>query len=959
MTRFTITFLSLFTVAGRRLWNYRLLMLCLLAGLVAAVGLLASIPLYADAAHNRLLQGELTETGARRPPFAFLWRYVGAWHGDVAWDSYTPLDEYLTQQAAGVIGLPLEAQVRHVSTAKLRLFPAGEGVFTSDEPLLWASAGFISGLQDHIQLVEGRFPESQEDSAGALEVMVSRETAGQLGLQVGEEYVLFAAGQEGAQIPVRIAGVWQATDPADPFWFYQPEAFSEVLLTSEEAFVHQVVPALETPVATAVWYQVFDGSRVRPASVSALLEGVAVVEARVTALLNNATLDVSPVAALGDYGRAARLLTLTLTVFSLPVVGLVLYFISLVAGMVVSRGQGEIAVLRSRGATRWQILGVYALEGALIGGMGLVGGLLLGERLAQLMGRARTFLDPALLAGDNAGPLVTVLSPTALGYGLLGVALALLALLIPAFASAGYTIVTLRWQQARALLAPLWQRYFLDFFLLLPPLYGWYQLDRQGAIGLLDRGNDPFTNPLLFLVPALFCFALGLFLVRLFPWLMRGLAWLAAWLPGVTPLLVLRQLARSAVLYTGPLLLLTLTVSLATFTASMAVTLNDHLAEWVYYQVGADLNLAELGENTEESEQPALPGQEQFADDAASDEEEPRWLFLPVTDHLRVPGVKAAARVGDYSATANIGGRQQSGHLLGVDRADFTAVAYYRPDFAANESLGGLMNRLAVRRDHILVSRDFLDRHGLQVGDSLRLTVGAADEFADVEFTIAGALDLFPTQYPQEGPFFVANLDYIHEGLGGTFPYNVWLATDPTVPSDSIVDGVRELGLVVVTAADARATIAAEQNRPERQGLFGLLSVGFLAAAGLTVLGFLVYTVVSFRRRFIELGMLRAVGLSLGQMAVYLAGEQTLLILAGTGLGTALGVLVSALFIPYFQVGAGKTAQVPPFVVQIAWGQLETIYTLFALMFIVALMALVALLVRMKLFEAVKLGEAV
>jgi hypothetical protein len=94
---------SLLSLAARRLWNQRLLMLCLLLGLVAAVGLLSSIPLYADAAQNKLLQGELqsAEAGAgdevatARPPFSFLWRYIGAWNGNVAWDQYGPVDAYL------------------------------------------------------------------------------------------------------------------------------------------------------------------------------------------------------------------------------------------------------------------------------------------------------------------------------------------------------------------------------------------------------------------------------------------------------------------------------------------------------------------------------------------------------------------------------------------------------------------------------------------------------------------------------------------------------------------------------------------------------------------------------------------------------------------------------------------------------------------------------------------------
>jgi putative ABC transport system permease protein len=945
-------------------------MLCLLLGVVVAVGLLSSIPLFADAAQNKLLQGELTDTGTYREPFSFLWRYIGAWHGNVTWEQVGPVDAYLREQAPAIVDLPLANQVRHMATDKMRLFPTEDAAFIPDEPLLWASIGFITGLEEQIQLVEGSGWETGSDGAPGdpVEVLVSRSTAETLGLQVGERYTLFSTGQE--QIPVRIAGVWQAVDATDPIWFYQPESFDEVLLTSEGAFLDQIVaedapPALEAPVATAVWYQIYDGSRVRPATVSGLLENVAVVEARVTALLNNTTLDASPVPALESYGRSANVLTLVLTIFSLPVVGLVVYFVSLIAGMVVRRGQSEIAIMRSRGITRPKILNLYLLEGLLIGILGLGGGLLLGRWMAQLMSRTRTFLDPAILTGGlltgsalaGGEPLAIVFTPTSLAYALVGVVLMLLALLIPALIVSEHSIVTLRWEQARALLAPLWQRYFLDLFLLVLPLYGWYQLTKQGTIGLGSGENDPFSNPLLFLVPVLFCFALGLLFMRFFPLLMKGLTWLAAWLPGTTLLLMLRQLARSSALYVGPLLLLTLTVSLATFTASMAVTLDEHLWDQVYYKVGADLNLAELGESTEETEETTLVGQEEDADEA--DEDEPLWLFLPVSEHLDVSGVEAAARVGDYSATANIGGRQQAGQILGIDRVDFTQVAFFRPDFAYNESLGALMNRLALAPDGILVSGNFLSQQGLTVGDPLRLTVGVAGDYAEAEFTIVGSLGLFPTLYPQDGPFFVANLDHIHNALGGTYPYDVWLATDAAVDSGAIVEGVRDLGLVVVTAQDAREAVLVEQTRPERQGLFGLLSVGFIAAALLTVIGFLVYAVVSFQRRFIELGMLRAIGLSTRQMGAYLAGELAILIVTGVALGSGLGIWASTLFIPYFQVGTDKTALVPPFVVQVAWEQLGIILIIFCAMFVVAVLVLVLLLARMRVFEAVKLGETV
>jgi len=959
--------LSLFPLAARRLWNQRLLMLCLLLGLVVAVGLLSSIPLYADAAHNRLLQGELgSETAGDdasaasgalvRPPFSFLWSYIGAWNGNVTWEGYTPADTYLAEQAPAIIDLPLRVQVRYVATEKMRLFPSQDAAFVPDEPLLWASIGFATGVLEggKLQILEGDLPAAHPPGE-AVEVLVSRQTAETLGLQVAETYTLMAP--DLSQISVRIAGVWQAADASDEAWFYEPVSFDEILLTTEEAFVGQVVPALETPVATAVWYQVYDGSRVRPTSVNRLLANVAVVEARVTALLANTTLDVSPVPALQSYGEAASLLTLMLTVFSLPVLGLVVYFISLISGMVVQREQSEIAVMRGRGITRSKIVVLYFLEGLLLSALGLAGGMFLGRWMAQIMSRTRTFLDLGVLTAGEGGPMAIVFTPTSLAYGLLGVVLTLVALLIPALVVSKHSIVTLRWEQARSLQTPLWQRYFLDVIMLVPPLYGWYQMSRQGS-GALSSGGDPFSNPLLFLVPVLFCFSLGLLFLRFFPLLMRLLASLAAWLPGTTLLLTLRQLARSTSQYAGPLLLLTLTVSLATFTASMAVTLDSHLGDQVYYQVGADLALVELGESTEETEQVSLPGQETETESEES-VAEPMWLFLPVEDHLEVAGVVAAARVGSYSAQANIGGRQQAGQILGIDRVDLPRVAFFRPDFAYNESLGELMNRLAVASDGLLVSSDFLAQQGLTVGDPLRLTVGASGVYAEASFTVVGSLELFPTLYPQDGPFFVANLDHIHNALGGTYPYNVWLATDAAVEGQEIVESVRDLGLVVVTASDARQAVAEAQEQPARQGLFGLLSVGFIAAAVLTVIGFLLYAVVSFGRRFIELGMLRAIGLSKKQMAAYLAGELAVLILTGVSLGAGLGVAASALFIPYFQIGEGKTALVPPFVVQVAWEQLGLILAIFAAMFVVVVVVLAVLLNRMRVFEAVKLGETV
>ena len=205
----------------------------------------------------------------------------------------------------------------------------------------------------------------------------------------------------------------------------------------------------------------------------------------------------------------------------------------------------------------------------------------------------------------------------------------------------------------------------------------------------------------------------------------------------------------------------------------------------------------------------------------------------------------------------------------------------------------------------------------------------------------------------------MGNLDTIFERTGGERPYDVWVKAAPTIDYEQMVDGLRDVEISVLDYSAAAVQIAAELRRPERQGLFGVLSVGFLAAALLTVLGFLLYALFSFRRRYIELGTLRAIGLSTRQLAIFLTCELAFLIVLGLGAGTWIGTLISREFIPYFQIGKGPTANVPPFTVDIAWFAVTRLYMLFGVLFLVALLVLIVLLSRMKVFQAIKLGETV
>ena len=967
--RFLNRLRAIAVVVVKRVTSQPWLVVATTAGLVVAIGLMMSIPIYADAVYRRVFlrtmapEGVVTdEAGAEHgvPPFTYLFRYDGSIYGAKELREIEPVSTYLTDEGSRSFGLPLQYVVRYAATDPFGLYADTTTTFDNTvSPLVWASFAFASDIENHITILEGRYPAvAQVGSGEPVEVMIHEDLAVSIGAQVGETFIIYVRSRsdgltKSIQIPIRFAAIWRAQDPGESYWFLSPRAFAERMIVPEESFAGAIGSQLNDEVYSAAWYIVMDGQDISHSDAAILMRRTQAVQQRAAGLLPNTVLGKSPMDALVAYRRSANLLTILLYAFSVPILGLLLAFIMLTAGLSTQNRRNEVAVLRSRGAMAAQMIGTAALEGLLLGVAALVIGSPVAMATARLIGRARSFLDFA----NTVDTLRVSFTSATLRFGIIAVTIGITAQVLPMFGAASHTVVSYKRDQARMLRKPWWQRMWLDVLLLIPAGYGAYLLRNQGSLVELDGalGNAPYQNPLLFLVPALGIFALTLFFLRLMPLLMGIVSWLSAHTGFVGLLMASRHLARTPGSYATPLILLVLTLSLSAFTASLAYTLDQNLYDRTYYQVGADMQFLERGASTQRELSAAFTPSGRANAEAADEDSEPRWFFLPVTDYLNTPGVEAVMRVAAYPATANVTQGRSSGRFLGVERASFTQIAYWRDDFA-DESLGAMMNALALHRNGVLVPASFMDDNFLREGDILQVEVATYGVRTVIDLTVVGSFEYFPTWYPSAGPLFVGDLDYLFERAGQQYPYGVWMALAPDADVATIVD--EDLSLFSYDWRASPVTIAAEQEMPERQGLFGLLSVGFAAAAVLTVMGFLLYALFSFRRRFIEFGVLRAVGLSTGQMSALLAWELALLILMGGGLGTLLGGAVSKFFIPFLQVGADEVSRIPPYVVDVAWSAIFRIYALFAGLFVIALVALIVMLRRMKIFEAVKLGES-
>lgn len=950
MIRQILRIRAIFVLAWKRLLAQPLLSLATIIGLTVAVALILTIPVYAESVAFRILSERLVERSdnVNRPPFSYLISYIGSWHDPVNYEDTVDVDHYIRERAADDLGLHATQIVRYFETRNFRLYTADQTAYEEDNMLDFMTFSTADDISNQVEIVEGTYPAPADPSPNStVEVMIAKNFADEFGIQVGDRFLGYNWRLEADDVmqitEIRIAGVWQPLDPNSEYWFYLPHAFEDTLIVNEDTFLNRISPYTEEEVNLAVWYVITDGRGINTGRVGELIDRENATEMRIDQLLPGATISSSPISELRPYQRIVSVLTLTLTVFSVPIVALLIVFLMMIVGLIVDRQRNETAMLRSRGTSPFQIVGLAAVEGFIFGSIALIVGTGLAFVFTRLMGSTKSFLD---LGYDRN--FIVSFPPTIFVTAIIALLFTIIIRLLPTISAAGYTIVSYKLSTSHVSVRPILQRLGIDLLLVVIVGYFYYQTVQQGGLINIEGGvsniDQAYDQPFVFLLPPLTIFGTALLVLRILPYVLRFISWVIALTDNVGLLIVTRQLERSPRTYYLPLILLISTISLGIYTSSFARTIDRYLYEQQFYRVGADVAIRLIPTS-------GLPFGNLSSDDSVD------TAYVPVSEFREMQGIDQATRLGQYQARARLTTGSVESTFIGVDRTDFGSIAFWRGDFASTR-LGYLLNNLAIQPDSVLVSREFMQDHGLDVGDFVDVDVNSSGETFSLTMQIVGELDYFPRWYGEvNGALFVGNLDYLFEQARIELPHYTLVRINETFDENVIRSTLLPLGISGITVEEPITSIEREQARPERQGLFGLLSIGFIASSLATMIGFLLYTIFSYQRRYVELGTLRAIGLSQPAMMLSIAWELGLLIVVGLSFGVLVGIIVSVMYIPYMQFVSNLSGIVPPYLVTIAWSEIAQIVASFLLTFVIIMVILILILRRMRIFQAVKLGE--
>lgn len=936
----------------QKMWSKKWMVLSLLLGNLLMVAIAAAGPMYSEAALQRTLTRNLSDyyvENNKHPGTILLWSFSDSKEAQYErWEQ----SEALFDQIIEAFEVPILYQGIQYSKNDVSAVSEIERNGIQETSVYKLTS--YTDVEDHIRITSGEMY-SNEIKDNIIEVIVSEKTYVTQRLVLGQELELPDVKDVfDRPYKVKITGIFENSMEQDAYWLSAPTEWDKVLLMDAELFQELfVTPDRSIKKGRVDWFAVLDYAGMQGEEVSHYLEVMENYRGQFSEL-GNQKLDVYAQQVLKDFVLSEQKAKITISVLLVPIFVLQAAFIFMVSGQMLAMEQNEIAVYKSRGANKGQIIAVYLLQSACIAVVSLAGGIPLGVLTCKMLGASNSFLEfvnRAALPVEVGGKVLLVAAlATLFSAG---------TMVLPVFKYADVNIVVHKRKKSRADKPPLWQRLFLDVLLLGFSGYGLYQYNSQREYLAQKVLDGAALDPILYICSSLFMIGAGLLILRIFPWVVRlifrmGKRW---WSPALYTsfLRIIRTRSNQGFL----MIFLILTVAMGIYNAQVARTINANEEEKIRYLNGADIVLQEL----EDDEDQNTGGIEATWEPDLS--ETPVYEDLDYGKYQNLDGIESVTQVivDKRAAASVVSGEVKNVTLMGIHTKEFGETARFKESLLSAH-YHEYLNAISQNSQAILVSSNFQEFFGCRLGDVLSYTTGQGKYMRGV---ICGFVDYWPSYAPvtmrkrSDGLYsetdnflIVANLSQL-QASGGELPCQVWIKTKGA--SGFIYDFAEANQIKYTMFEDTAAQLIRMKNDPIFQGTNGILTIGFICILLLCTIGFLIYWILSIQSRTLQFGIFRAMGMSMREVFTMLINEQIFITGVSLGAGILVGALTSKLFVPLIQIAYSSADQVLPLEIVSLNSDYVRLFAVIGAVIVICMIILGVLISKIKISQALKLGE--
>ncbi len=458
-------------------------------------------------------------------------------------------------------------------------------------------------IEERLQIIDGAFPEVLERPlpgfATPLPIALGAGIAETIDRQVGDTFVLrpFSGLQPTFEV-VEVAAIVDAVDSGEVIWgiddpgrmVYLPQetwdAWTRPLaIDSDSDPWRRPQRGLVSQTVTQRFVLQFDPGTVVLEELSSVANGVTAFRAEVS---RDSAGAVAANTFLGSLLEAFTTRSVTIGAPILAVLALVvggaLYFLVYTAALTLEREGPEMALLKTRGASSWQTIGIHVAQSLGIAVLAAAVAPWVARTMVGLTGRVPPLSD--LTGGE---PLRVAQVRSIVPFVIAGGAVTFVAMGLAIFPFARRKVLELRSLAARPAQSSVWQRYNLDLFAIGISLVILFQLSQRGFINTTE--DEVKLDPLAIIFPALLLFTGALVLLRLLPWVLRLVGWLMTKARGMSAALPGWHLGRNPVPYGRLALLVWLTTGLGAFALTYANTLDGSFTDRAAFVSGSDVRI--------------------------------------------------------------------------------------------------------------------------------------------------------------------------------------------------------------------------------------------------------------------------------------------------------------------------------------------------------------------------------
>ena len=916
----------------RRIKASRWMTASLLLGNLLLFCVVSAIPMYSDA----ILQSVMTDS------LGSVQSAESKWSGSIH-ASFTARQErgYRAAQRIGeaaealtdAYGVPVLARSLTRTSFSFHFHPEASRTLLLNSPS--AAVCAKSGLEDHVEILRGRLFAGTLGEDGAIEVIVNAKTLARQDLMVGESYCFDSLSSENGE-PLRftVVGVFRASERSDPYWYASPELEGALLFAAPEVFDQVFGDNYKSRYSMGFqWDSVIDTAALDVARVEGYAADTAEARSQIEEL--GGDLKLAYEKTLNSFLGQSRQLNVLLWLLLVPILAMLLLFLFMVCRQILEQEKPTIAVLKSRGASRGQVVALYAAQSAILGLACAIVGLPLGFLLCRLIGASNGFLN---LVSRTALPLRMV--PGSFLYAFLALVLSVLTMTLPAVSYSAQTIVSQKRESARRRSAS-WLAILGAVLAIALSLYEWFSFHNQRQ-AIIDSAAA--IDPVLYVSASVFLLGAGALVALLLPSLITLIfrAFEKRW---SAPVYAAMLRARRATADQHFLMIfLVLTIAVGIFNATTARTINQNTEENLRYRNGADLVLQEVWRDNSNDE---------TADMRIYEEPD----FAPYEALARETGSQLTRVRSSNRYTVN----REKVQVLGIETREFGQVAWMRKDLLPAHFYDYL-NVLSQDPSGVLLSENYQDL-GYSLGGTIEIVnengvrfparIVGFFEYWPSYFETDVATDYWGNETLEERWLIVGNLAQM-QNIWGVEPYEIWVRTDN---ADPFYDFARDRGIQYTRFTDTAADLVDEKNDPVLQGTNGVLTVGFILVLCVCMAGFLIFWVLSIQGRTLQFGVFRAIGMPMRDLIILLVTEQVLVSLSSVAAGALVGVLAARLYVPLIQMSYTAMDVSLPLRIVARGSDYLRLFGVFGAVFLLCLGVLAVLVRRIRIAQALKLGE--